>query len=447
MDTLTIRNLRCFSGPETVHLRPLTLLVGENSTGKSSLLAAIRLAWDIAYSLRRIDFNEEPFLLGAFDQIAHFRGGRAGRAHTFGISFETQARRRHRARSESPAESPATLRLAYGAEFRRAGSHPVIGKQTLRCENLQLAAIFPENGGRPTVEIRVGEKRTTRTFDEDEVRIRIVGEAPIDWRYMMYSILDLRRRGGRPPVDLTEAEIGEIEDIVMNARLGPIRRRPVAIAPVRTRPQRIYNPVSETPLPEGDHVPMVLAKTYFGDKERWGNLKKSLDRFGRASGLFGSLEIKPFGDHESDPFQIRVRIDGPPSNLIDVGYGVSQVLPILVDALLADRGDLYLLQQPEVHLHPRAQAELGSFFTSMVATQSKMFVIETHSDYLLDRVRMDIRDGGVLKPEDVAIFFFERQGLEVAIHPLTIDRNGNLQDVPDSYRQFFLNEERRFLGT
>src|SRR5262245_26461740 len=110
-------------------LRPLTLLVGENSTGKSSFLAAIRLAWDVAYSFRRIDFNEEPFLLGAFDQIAHFRGGRAGRAQTFELDLESQIRRRRRGRSELPQ----SLQVAHGAEFRRSGSHPVIAKQTLRC--------------------------------------------------------------------------------------------------------------------------------------------------------------------------------------------------------------------------------------------------------------------------------------------------------------------------
>ena len=192
---------------------------------------------------------------------------------------------------------------------------------------------------------------------------------------------------------------------------------------------------------------MVLAKTYFENRDYWQTLKESLDRFGSASGLFNSLDIRPLGRHESDPFQIMVRIDGPPSNLVDVGYGVSQILPILVDALLADRGDIYLLQQPEVHLHPRAQAALGSFFVDMVAAQSKRFVVETNSDYLIDRVRMDIRDRSLLKSDDVTILFFERTGLEVTIHAMTIDKDGNLQSAPPGYRQFFLEEERRFLGT
>jgi len=190
---------------------------------------------------------------------------------------------------------------------------------------------------------------------------------------------------------------------------------------------------------------MVLAKTFFEGKQRWELLASELGRFGSASGLFEALEVRPLGKSESDPFQINVKISGPAFNLIDVGYGVSQVLPILVDTVLGDEGGTYLLQQPEVHLHPRGQAELGSFF-GYFAGKNRRFVVETHSDYLIDRVRMDVRDKKTLKPEDVAIIFFERQGSEVNLRNLRLDEDGNLINAPENYRQFFLTEERRLLG-
>lgn len=432
MDALTIRNFRCFFEPGELPLRPLTLLVGENSTGKSSLLAAIRLAWDLAYSARRVDFNEEPFLLGAFDQIAHFRGGRAGRAQTFEIGLRSQLRFRRQ------------VPIYYGSELRRAGSHPVIQKQVLQCGAYELTAEFPEEGARTKVEIRKGNKSASRTLGDEEFPIRVGPEAPIDWRFVLHAALYPREHGGRQKTQLSEREVAEINDILRIAR-GGRTSRPVAIAPVRTRPQRTYNPISETPLPEGEHVPMVLAKTYFENKVRWESLKAALDEFGSESGLFSRLEIKPLGRHESDPFQIRVKIEGPPTNLVDVGYGISQVLPILVESLVADRGNLYLIQQPEVHLHPRAQAALGSFLVRLAATQSKRFVIETHSDYLIDRIRMDVRDKTEIKPEDVSILFFERTGIEVTVRPIQIDKDGNLIGVPGDYRRFFLEEEHRFL--
>ena len=107
---------------------------------------------------------------------------------------------------------------------------------------------------------------------------------------------------------------------------------------------------------------------------------------------------------------------------------------------------MFLLQQPEVHLHPSAQAALGSLFCE-VANSGRQLVVETHSDHLLDRVRMEVRDGTTgLKPDDVSILFFERDGLEVNIHRLRIDVDGNINGQPNSYRRFFMEETRRSLG-
>ena len=73
--------------------------------------------------------------------------------------------------------------------------------------------------------------------------------------------------------------------------------------------------------------------------------------------------------------------------------------------------------------------------------------METHSDHLLDRVRMDVRDGKTgLKPEDVSILFFEEGELDVNIHSIRLDENGNVLDAPPSYRQFFMEETRRSIG-
>ena len=107
---------------------------------------------------------------------------------------------------------------------------------------------------------------------------------------------------------------------------------------------------------------------------------------------------------------------------------------------------MFLMQQPEIHLHPSAQAALGSLFCQ-VAKPKRKLIIETHSDHLLDRVRMDVRDGvSNLKPRDVSILFFERGELDVNIHSLRLDREGNILDAPPGYRQFFMDETRRSLG-
>ena len=88
VDRISIENVRCFHDRQTAHLRPITFLVGENSSGKTTFLALARIANDLSRWRQNFDFNEEPFLLGSYDQIATFRGGRGGRANDFRIGAE-----------------------------------------------------------------------------------------------------------------------------------------------------------------------------------------------------------------------------------------------------------------------------------------------------------------------------------------------------------------------
>ena len=80
MDSITLENIRSFREEQTARLAPLTLLAGENSTGKTSFLAVVRAIWNLAYSYRVQDFKDEPYDLGSFDEIAHHRGAKGGRA-------------------------------------------------------------------------------------------------------------------------------------------------------------------------------------------------------------------------------------------------------------------------------------------------------------------------------------------------------------------------------
>ena len=195
---------------------------------------------------------------------------------------------------------------------------------------------------------------------------------------------------------------------------------------------------------------MYLANVHLQNKARWNTLKDALEIFGQEAGLFDEISVKQLGKNESEPFQIQVRkfgskSKGPHRNLIDVGYGVSQALPVITELLRRDAPPIFLLQQPEVHLHPSAQAALGSLFCQ-VAGQRRQLIVETHSDHLLDRVRMDVRDDKTkLKPEDVSILYFERGDLDVRIHSLRFDEQGNVLDAPLGYRQFFMEEMRRSL--
>lgn len=181
-------------------------------------------------------------------------------------------------------------------------------------------------------------------------------------------------------------------------------------------------------------------------------MRKSISAYAKAAGLFRDLHVRHLGARkkESDPFQIEITIPGQQGkrNIVDVGYGVSQVLPVLVDGVTLAGARMLLLQQPEVHLHPRAQAELGSFFARAVQQSGLSAVVETHSDFLLDRIRLAVRNGD-LDSDKVSLLFFDREGTGgpgVSIHQMRIDDGGNVVDAPANYRNFFLREELSLLG-
>ena len=447
MDEIRLKNFRCFREEQTGRLAPLTLLVGENSTGKTSFLAMIRALWDIARSFRLPDFKEEPYDLGSFEDIAHYRGGRAGQAETFEAGFGVLDRS-----NESTGDH--TENRNFNVTFGKKGTIPALVRVhgarddtwfELYCDlNQPYSLTFHTRRGTWKKQAP-GKPIEWPEMDLMAIIFHLLNTDFSKDSREQYS--DITPLHGSPP--MVEADLSIIRQLLFGFRLGV--PRPFASAPVRSKPRRTYDPTRPTPNPEGENVPTYLASTFSQNEDEWAVLKSRLEGFGRAAGLFDEISIKRLGKRGSEPFQVQVRkggdrLKGSPRNLIDVGYGVSQALPVITELLREGAPPLFLLQQPEVHLHPMAQAALGSLFCQLAGPERQL-IIETHSDHLIDRVRMDVRDGvSLLKPEDVSILYFERNDLDVRIHSIRIDEEGNIVDAPDTYRSFFMDEVTRSLG-
>jgi len=446
VNQITTENFRCFRARQAARLAPLTLLVGENSTGKTSFLALIRALWDAAFRYVIPDFKETPYDLGSFDEIAHFRGRGAGRPQEFTGGFSVVPNLLDR-RKRVPRAGSRPCRFEF--TFGRRGTAPAPTTALLAREDLAITDRITDAPQEIQLRTARGEwlwrvpAEFSKRFPRDD-----------NWLPLLFTHPGAAEAAHVTPVagspKITDDDRTRLDELFSLFEDLPVGPRPFASAPVRSRPLRTYDPSRPSRDPEGETVPMYLSTAYFEDEESWKALKGALEAFGREAGLFDEITVRPLGQRGSEPFQMQVRkfgrrAKGPPRNLIDVGYGVSQVLPVITELFRDSDTPLFLLQQPEVHLHPSAQAALGSLFCQ-TAGPRRQLVVETHSDHLLDRVRMDVRDAKTeLKPDDVSILFFERDDLDVRIHSLRLDGEGNVLNAPPSYRRFFMEETRRSL--
>lgn len=440
---LVLEDVRCFQGEQFGRLRPITVLVGENSTGKSTFLACFSVVHQMMGLYDRhlddaLDFNQEPFSMGSFRDIVRSRRGPDGRIDKFKLGI----------RLDRPSGGGMPTEIT--VTFVEQGSQPVPSS---------CVYSFGDSG---FFELkRRGPEQSTLCTPDAAVDIDIPF-SPLLLRFGLgYLIEDAL--GEQIPEQILSYIRNLLQATNTKSREGwgprynfqrPLQMKLVPVAPLRAKPKRTYDPVREIASPEGEHIPMLMMRLDRTEKSRWQSLRDNLVEFGRESGLFSDIKVRRHGKQVSDPFQLQVKVrSGSHANIMDVGYGVSQSLPILVNLMArngggaksSQTGSTFLLQQPEVHLHPKGQAELATLFAKSAKKHANRFMVETHSDYIIDRLRILVREKS-LEPDDVSIIFFEPQRNSVKVHSLTLDRNGNITDAPPGYRSFFLKETDRLLG-
>ena len=429
----TMEEVRCFSTRQTFEIRPLTFLVGENSTGKTTALACFHVLADYMQG-KGIDFNSHPYSMGTFRDIV--RNSRK-KEKNFKLGF---------AYKYDSEDIETTVELVE----KQLGIEPIVNSVTIKLTDGQITTQAQASMDR---EIRID------SFDEKQNQYRIVCGTDILNEFPIFFFFSPPFRGE------SKGEIALSKYLEKKSKKTRERMyRPwdaldtlsiYSTSPVRSRPKRTYDPTREFNDPEGSDVPMLLTRIEATQQKEWKDLKQRLIEFGKSSGLFQNIEIKKLGRSLGAPFQLKFKVRGPTSNIIDVGYGISQILPILVHVLNSEvsrssrrryeGSPFFLLQQPEVHLHPRAQSELSSLLTVLARNRNQSFIIETHSDYMIDRARIEIRNGNI-HPEDVSLIYFEPKGNIVKAHNISFDKMANMTGVPPHYGDFFLKETDRLMG-
>jgi len=219
---------------------------------------------------------------------------------------------------------------------------------------------------------------------------------------------------------------------------------------LRGNPERTY-PVTAI----GEQFPGTFENYVASVINNWQTTKssklKDLARYLRILGLTGKVDTKQINDTQVEIRVARLPCNFNPKNkstemvsIADVGFGVSQTLPALVALLVAEPEQLVYLEQPEIHLHPRAQAALADILVES-ANRGVRVVIETHSDLILKRIQSLVAENKI-KPDKVKLHWFTRdQEGCTNITTADLDESGTFGDWPEDFSEVDLQEESRYL--
>lgn len=424
VDYLVIGGLKSYAQPaQRIRLAPLTLVFGPNSAGKSSLLSTLTL-------LRQTLVSDKPFILRTRGDLADVGSFRlAVHKHdpatriTLGLGFRAPDR------SVNSWISPNVIReLAFSYGWDSTNERPLPSVVDIDIDGFHETFTVDGDGE----EQQSDDSPEWLDFLASLAVAREVLEpiAPIPTQPVVRRADDLSPAGALAQGDpIAAARLGlgvqlksELAEVLSRiAYLGPIRARPERSASLSTT---AYNYVG----PDGEYTTEVLA-------DNPGLVDEVNEWFARLGIGYQIRIVTPTSDEVSvtaGDFAVLGLIDtrdDPPSLVSSraVGYGISQITPIVVQSLLSRHGML-LIEQPEVHIHPRLQAQVGDLLIHAVHEGGNQVLVETHSEHLVLRLLRRIREG-TLAPDDVAILYVDLLADGAAhVRHLDVDKSGELID-------------------
>lgn len=431
MKYLYINNFRNFS-QTYIPIKDVNFLVGENSTGKTSILSLIKLLSNTYFSFSP-SFNLADISLGFFSEIATNKK----KLISIGVfdTFEKFSVKDTTALSQNETQSGLYL------TFKNNNEIPILHTIHYLVDDFDLKVFID----RDTIKYKFGfirtESRDIDFYKKWSSDYYLQGKQLHILPPRTQTTIGIESLYWNIYENLTFASKSKSYDKIPFITKFDMFNKPAWINPIREKPKRIYDGFN---IEDGNISPYALRQLFRRDKSC--TELNIISNFGQKSGMFESIGVKNFSNEKGSPFEVSIILNGKSHKTINVGYGVSQVLPIVVDLVTKDE-KIFIIQQPEVHLHPKAQASIGEFIFNIALEKGKKFLVETHSDFVIDRFRICHKKSDNKDKIEAQVLFFERTQEGNIVHTIDIDENGEYaEEQPQSFREFFINEEMEVLG-
>lgn len=421
---IVVRGFKSIVDEQQIELRPLTLLAGANSSGKSSMMQPILLL------KQTLEATSDPGALlldgpnvhfTSADQLLSKMPGK-GRTFEFGVKTELSSGRR----------LEVVFKRAQGVGFELIATDSRYGAKSLR--------IVPNMSHDDILKVLAESlEESFKNLAADNGKSEIKRQ---HWSAHRERCFFSFVRSGEAGQFLGTTTISPAGQFI------PCLQALIHLPGLRGNPQRTYPRRAAGPLFPGtfeDYVASIITQWQSKGAPRLSQLGAALENMG----LTWKVEAQPVDDT-----QVELRVgrlihsksggDHDLVSIADVGFGVSQSLPVLVALIVAEPGQVVYLEQPEMHLHPRAQRRLAHVLAD-AANRGVIVVAETHSALLLREVQT-LAATGKLSTDKVKLHWVQRQDDgRTVVTPADLDENGAYGDWPEDFDEVELDAEKTYL--
>jgi predicted ATPase len=416
---LHLRNFKGWQDTGSVRLAPITVLFGSNSSGKTSLLQSILLLKQTAESSDRsrvLHTGDEKTLvdLGTVSDVLF--------GHDLGQTLEITLGWDLPEPLEIPGDRPKSLQFTLQVGLTTEGQ-PIVNLARYRMAESYAVLERRDDGA----------------------------------GYDLNSLPALKRGRGRPWSLPPPIRFYGFPDEVRNyfqkadwlADLALALERQLArvqyVGPLRQYAKRSYLWSGEKPLNVGTlgelAVPAMLAAQAEdrkigrgeGKGKRYEPFVEAIARWLKQLGVIDSFRLERISKNRKD-YEVRVKRSPQSAEVLitDVGVGVSQVLPVVVQCFYAKEGSTVIFEQPEIHLHPRVQADLADVLIEASTLSGVQFIVESHSEHFLRRLQRRVAEETITK-DHVALYVCDVKDGRSQIEPLKVDEYGNITNWPKDF--------------
>ena len=437
LKSLRIQNFKLWQDTGHIRMAPITLFFGTNSSGKSSIGQFLMMLKQTVESPdRRAVFypggRNTAVQLGSFQEMVLHRDPKNRITFDYTWDFTDTLQIKDRLSGETYTGNT----LSFGAEVGLSDKdrHPL----TLLHMKYELA-----DEANPSM-LSVGMKRVSEAKSGYEVEA-----AP-------YHLV---RNPGRPwaagaPVRFygfpdEVVAYHQNADFVQELNLWheKLFRSLFYLGPLRTKPERLYSWAGTEPESVGYAGENAIAATLaarnrmigLGYRKKYRPFEEIIAYELKNMGLIDEFKVNPISEQRQE-YAVTVRTKGSTDwvDLPDVGFGISQVLPVLVQCFYAPANSVIIMEQPEIHLHPSAQAALADVMIDVInaresgADRNIQLIIETHSEHFLRRLQRRIAEDG-LSQDKVSAHFACVAPTPARLEPLQIGEYGNIRNWPENF--------------